>query len=62
MNKTVDKTVDYIAIESLPLLTVVKGQGSCFKWVHFVRHAESNWNGPTQGEHVGAHPGLVDVD
>ena len=32
------------------------------KWVHFVRHAESNWNCSTQGEHVGAHPGLVDMD
>ena len=29
---------------------------------HLVRHAESNWNVLTAGEHVGAHPHLVDVD
>jgi broad specificity phosphatase PhoE len=30
--------------------------------LHLVRHAESNWNVMTAGEHVGAHPNLVDVD
>ena len=30
--------------------------------VHLVRHAESNWNVRTAGEHVGAHPHIVDVD
>ena len=30
--------------------------------LHLVRHAESNWNVLTAGEHVGAHPHLIDVD
>lgn len=30
--------------------------------LHLVRHAESNWNVLTAHEHVGAHPGLIDVD
>jgi broad specificity phosphatase PhoE len=32
------------------------------KVLHLVRHAESNWNDATRGEHVGAHPLIVDVD
>jgi broad specificity phosphatase PhoE len=30
--------------------------------LHLVRHAESNWNVLTAGEHIGAHPHLIDVD
>lgn len=30
--------------------------------LHLVRHAESNWNVLTRGEHVGAHPHLIDID
>ena len=30
--------------------------------LHLIRHAQSNWNVKTQGEHVGAHPTIVDVD
>eukprot|EP01051_Picozoa_sp_SAG22_P012104 SAG22_NODE_1230_length_5074_cov_3.372864_2_plen_230_part_00 len=32
------------------------------KTLHLVRHAQSNWNVATAGEHVGAHPSIVDQD
>ena len=30
--------------------------------LHLIRHAQSNWNVNTGGEHVGARPTIVDVD
>lgn len=32
------------------------------KVLHLVRHAQSNWNVSTAGEHVGQHPTIVDID
>jgi broad specificity phosphatase PhoE len=45
-----------------PGVTTKNGTESGGKWLHLVRHAESNWNVSTTGEHVGAHPHIVDVD
>ena len=30
--------------------------------MHLVRHAQSNWNALTAGEHVGQHPDLGSTD
>ena len=40
--------------------TAADGAGA--KILHLIRHAESNWNVATAGEHLGQHPEIVDID